>query len=97
MSDDEEIYVANTVVLSGKLLQMANGCIYDEDKKALKIHDRKLDVLDVIIESANGKQLLGAYWFLYNHVRIKERFRGREIKIFKDIEDWNRGKIADAG
>lgn len=90
---DEEIDAANAAVLSGKLLQMANGCIYDEDKKALKIHDRKLDALEDLIESANGKPLLVAYWFQHDLARIKERFSVREIKTSKDIEDWNQGKI----
>lgn len=90
---DEEIDAANAAVLSGKLLQMANGCIYDEDKKALKIHDRKLDALEDLIESANGKPLLVAYWFQHDLARIKERFPIREIKTSKDIEDWNQGKI----
>lgn len=91
---DEEIDAANAAVLSGKLLQMANGCIYDEDKKALKIHDRKLDALEDLIESANGKPLLVAYWFQHDLARIKERFPVREIKTSKDIEDWNQGKIS---
>ena len=90
---DEEIDAANAAVLSGKLLQMANGCIYDEDKKAIKIHDRKLDALEDLIESANGKPLLVAYWFQHELARIKERFPVREIKTSKDIEDWNKGKI----
>ena len=90
---DEEIDAANAAVLSGKLLQMANGCIYDEDKKALKIHDRKLDALEDLIESANGKPVLVAYWFQHDLARIKERFPVREIKTSKDIEDWNQGKI----
>lgn len=90
---DEEIDASNAAVLSGKLLQMANGCIYDEDKKAIKIHDRKLDALEDLIESANGKPLLVAYWFQHDLARIKERFPVREIKTSKDIEDWNKGKI----
>ena len=90
---DEEIDAANAAVLSGKLLQMANGCIYDEDKKAIKIHDRKLDALEDLIESANGKPLLVAYWFQHDLARIRERFPVREIKTSKDIEDWNKGKI----
>lgn len=90
---EEEIDAANAAVLSGKLLQMANGCIYDEDKKALKIHDRKLDALEDLIESANGKPLLVAYWFQHDLARIKERFPVREIKTSKDIEEWNNGKI----
>lgn len=90
---DEEIDAANAAVLSGKLLQMANGCIYDEDKKALQIHDRKLDALEDLIEAANGKPVLIAYWFQHDLARIKERFSVREIKTSADIRDWNSGSI----
>lgn len=89
----EEIDAANAAVLSGKLLQMANGCIYDEDKKALQIHDRKLDALEDLIEGANGKPVLIAYWFQHDLARIRERFTVREIKSSQDIADWNGGKI----
>ena len=90
---DEEIDAANAAVLSGKLLQMANGCIYDEEKRAWQIHDRKLDALEDLIESANGKPVLVAYWFQHDLTRIKARFSVREIKTSKDIADWNEGKI----
>ena len=89
----EEIDAANAAVLSGKLLQMANGCIYDEDKKALQIHDRKLDALEDLIEGANGKPVLIAYWFQHDLARIRERFAVREIKSSQDITDWNSGRI----
>ena len=90
---DEEIDAANAAVLSGKLLQMANGCIYDEEKRTWQIHDRKLDALEDLIESANGKPVLVAYWFQHDLTRIKARFSVREIKTSKDIADWNEGKI----
>lgn len=90
---DGEITAANAASLSNKLSQMANGAIYLEDKEFVTIHDRKLDALEDLIESANGKPLLVAYWFKHDLERIKERFEVREIKISKDIKDWNDGKI----
>lgn len=93
---DQEIDAANAAVLSGKLLQMANGAVYDEDKKALHIHDRKLDALEDLIEGANGKPVIIAYWYQHDAERIKARFDVREIKTSKDIEDWNAGKIPAA-
>ena len=90
---DKEIDAANAAVLSGKLLQMANGAVYDEDKNVIHIHDRKLDALEDLIEGANGKPVLVAYWFQHDADRIKKRFQVREIKTSKDIEDWNAGKI----
>ena len=90
---DKEIDAANAAVLSGKLLQMANGAIYDEEKNVLPIHERKLDALEDLIEGANGKPVLVAYWFQHDAQRIKERFDVREIKTSEDIRDWNVGKI----
>ena len=90
---DKEIDAANAAVLSGKLLQMANGAVYDEDKNVIHIHDRKLDALEDLIEGANGKPVLVAYWFQHDADRIKKRFQVREIKTSKYIEDWNAGKI----
>ena len=89
----KEIDASNAAVLSGKLLQMANGCVYADDGSLLRIHDRKLDALEDILEAANGKPVLVAYWFRHDAERIKERFPVREIKTTKDIEDWNAGKV----
>lgn len=90
---DGEITAANAASLSNKLSQMANGAIYFEDNEFVTIHDRKLDALEDLIESANGKPLLVAYWFKHDLERIKERFDVREIKTSDDIKDWNDGKI----
>lgn len=94
--EDEEIDAANAAALSGKLLQMANGAIYNEEKEVFHIHDRKLDALEDLIEGANGKPVLVAYWYNHDLERIKERFKVREIKTSKDIRDWNNGEISIA-
>ena len=93
---DEEIDAVNAAVLSGKLLQMANGAVYDSENKAHVIHDKKLDALEDLIEGANGKPVLVAYWYKHDLERIKERFPVRQIQSSKDIEDWNDGKIPTA-
>ncbi|WP_010651607.1 DEAD/DEAH box helicase [Oceanobacillus massiliensis] len=90
---DEELDAINAAGLSNKLLQMANGAVYGEEKKALPIHDRKLDALEDLIEAANGKPLLVAYWYKHDLARIRERFDIRTIDTAKDIDDWNAGKI----
>ena len=90
---DEEIDAVNAAVLSGKLLQMANGAVYDSENKAHVIHEKKLDALEDLIEGANGKPVLVAYWYKHDLERIKERFPVRQIQSSKDIEDWNDGKI----
>ena len=90
---DEEIDAVNAAALSGKLLQMANGAVYKEEKKVIHIHDRKLDALEDLIEGANGKPVLVAYWYNHDLQRIKNRFSVREIKTSQDIKDWNNGEI----
>ncbi len=90
---DEEIDAVNAAALSNKLCQMANGAVYSEDKRVVHIHDRKLDVLEDLIEGANGKPVLVAYWFKHDLDRIRKRFTVREIKTSKDIHDWNAGAI----
>lgn len=91
--EENEIDAINAAALSNKLLQMSNGAVYNDDKESLHIHDRKLDALEDLIEGANGKPVLIAYWFKHDLERIKERFDVREIKTAKDISDWNKGKI----
>ena len=91
---DEELDAVNAAALSNKLLQMANGAVYGEDKKVIPIHDRKLDALEDLVEAANGKPLLVAYWYKHDLQRIKARFKyARCIDTAKDIDDWNAGKI----
>ena len=84
---------ANAASLSNKLSQMANGAVYSDAGEAVHIHGRKLDALEDIIESMNGRPLLVAYWFKHDLERIKQRFDVREIKSSLDISDWNSGKI----
>lgn len=91
--EENEIDVINAAALSNKLLQMSNGAVYNDDKESLHIHDRKLDALEDLIEGANGKPVLVAYWFKHDLEKIKDRFDVREIKSAKDISDWNEGKI----
>ena len=96
--DDEEITAANVAALSGKLSQLANGAIYDDDKRAIQIHDRKIDALEDIIESMNGKPLLVAYWFKHDYDRIAERLSELKVPFAKldtdeSIEKWNRSEI----
>lgn len=90
---DGEITVSNAGSLSNKLSQFANGAVYDDEQNIVEIHSRKLDALEDIIESMNGKPLLVVYWYKHDLQRIKKRLDVREIKTGKDIADWNNGKI----
>ena len=93
-----EITAANAAVLSGKLLQMSNGAIYSDDESVYSIHDRKLDALEDIIEAANGRSILIAYWFQHDLDRIEKRLSDKKIGFEKldsdgSIARWNKGEI----
>ena len=93
--DDADIVASTAAVLSNKLLQVANGAVYDEDKHVSEIHDAKLDVLDELIEAANGKPVLIFYAFKHDLTRIKKKHPDAvEFKTRADTERWNRGEIS---
>ena len=95
---DGEITAANSASLSNKLSQMANGAIYDDNGETVNIHDRKLDALEDIIETANGKPVLVAYWFKHDLERIQKRLKKLHIPHSTmdkpdSIRRWNKGEI----
>lgn len=95
---DGEVTAANAAALSGKLSQMANGAVYSDDESIIKIHDRKLDALEDIIESMAGKPLLVAYWFKHDLARITERLDKLKVPFSllntsESIRRWNDGEI----
>lgn len=90
---EEEIDAVNAASLSNKLLQLANGSIYDEEKNYHTVHDKKIEALEQLVEEANGKPVLIAYWFKADKDRIEQRLNVREIQSAEDIEDWNKGEI----
>ncbi|HEN0920891.1 TPA: DEAD/DEAH box helicase [Streptococcus agalactiae] len=96
---DGEITAANATSLSGKLSQMANGAVYADNEEVIEFHERKLDALEDIIESANGNSVLVAYWFKHDFKRISKRLKKLGIEFAKvdtdeSIRKWNEGKIA---
>lgn len=91
-----EISVVNAAALSNKLLQFANGAVYDENRAVFPVHDIKLETLKEIVENSNGQPILVAWTFQFDRDRILEylkKYKPRELKTNKDIEDWNSGKI----
>ncbi len=95
---DGEVTAANAASLSGKLSQMANGAVYTDTGDVTAIHERKLDALEDIIEAANGKPVLVAYWFRHDLERITERLHKLKIPCSRldtdgSIRRWNAGEI----
>lgn len=95
---DGEVTAANAASLSGKLSQMSNGAVYSDTGETILIHNRKLDALEDLIEAANGKPILVAYWFKHDYDRITERLRSIGVRYAKidteeSIQRWNRKMI----
>ena len=95
---DGDITAANAASLSGKLSQMANGAVYTDAGETVAVHERKLDALEDIIEAANGKPVLVAYWFRHDLERITERLHKLKIPCSRldtdgSIRKWNVGEI----
>lgn len=95
---DTEIDAGNAAALSNKLCQMANGAVYGDGQQVIPIHDRKLDALEDLIEGANGKPVLVAYWFKHDLARIQQRLHKLHIPFStldssESIERWNRGEL----
>ena len=89
----KELDAPNAAALSNKLLQMANGAVYDDNKAVVEIHDKKLDALEDLIEAANGKPVLVAYCYKHDKERIMQRFQAEEINTSADIDKWNKGEM----
>lgn len=99
LEESESAIVGDTAaVLSNKLLQMANGAVYDENGDVFEVHDRKLDAVEELIEAAQGQPVLCFYTYRHDLSRLRRRFpQGREFSPSVDtvslIRDWNEGKI----
>lgn len=90
---DGDIDAVNAAALSGKLMQMANGAVYDENGNVKHIHDRKLEALEDLVEAANGKPVLIAYWYRHDLDRIKKRTGAVALDTAEDMQRWNAGEI----
>jgi SNF2 family DNA or RNA helicase len=90
---DGEIVAGSAAALTNKLLQFANGAIYDMDGKAHELHTIKLDALEEMIEAAGGDPVLVLYAYKHDAERIRARIKCRELDKPADMDAWNRGEI----
>ncbi len=92
---DSDVVALNAATLSNKLLQLANGCIYDENREPQIIHEKKLDALQQIIEEAQGQPVLVFYQYKHDLSRIQNKFKQARLLDVStgDIQKWNEGKI----
>ena len=96
--EEDEISVTSAAALSNKLLQLANGAVYDENHTVHSVHDCKIEAFMELVESLNGKPALVFYNFQHDKDRIKAALektslRVRELKTPQDENDWNTGQI----
>ena len=93
LDDGGEIMAGTAAALTNKLLQFANGAIYDMDGQVHELHTIKLDALEELIEEAGGDPVLVMYAYKHDADRIRERIPCRSLDTSEDIDDWNAGKI----
>ena len=96
--EEEEISVTSAAALSNKLLQLANGAVYDEDRSVHEVHGCKIEAFLELVESLQGKPVLVFYNFQHDRERILKALSGsglrvRELKTTLDEDDWNAGLI----
>ena len=91
--DGDEIMAGTAAALTNKLLQFANGAIYDMDGQAHELHNVKLDALEELVEEAGGDPVLVLYAYKHDADRIRKRIECRSLDTSADIDDWNAGKI----
>lgn len=98
LPEEEEISVTSAAALSNKLLQLANGAVYDEDRSVHEVHGCKIEAFLELVESLQGKPVLVFYNFQHDRERILKALSGsglrvRELKTTRDEDDWNAGLI----
>lgn len=96
--DEETITANNAAALSGKLLQLCNGAVYDENHNVLPVHDCKIEAFMEVVEQLGGQHALVCYYFNHDRDRLlaalsKTNLRVRVYKDIQDKNDWNAGKI----
>jgi len=93
LDDSGEIIAGNAAALTNKLLQFANGAIYDEDGNVHELHAAKLDALEELLEEAGGEPVLLLYAYKHDADRIRQRIKCRALDTPQDMDDWNAGRI----
>lgn len=96
LEDLEEISAVNAAALRTKLLQFANGAIYNAEQEWFEVHNEKIDRLEEILDTANGKPVFVFYSYQHDKHRIKKHLKAYnpiELKTADDIRSWNRGTV----
>lgn len=94
LGQENEISALNAASVANKLLQMANGYVYDDEGNLVHIHNQKIDRLKELVDVNEGKPMLVFYNYKHDLAAIKEAFpKATELTDDNDVADWNKGKI----
>ena len=96
--DENTITAGSAAVLTGKLLQLCNGAVYDNERNAVQVHNCKLDAFTELIEQLNGQHTLVFFNFQHDRDRLVKVLAGMNLRVrvythAKDANDWNNGEI----
>lgn len=94
--EEHDIEAVNNGVLTGKLLQLANGSVYDENGIPIEVHSLKMDALDRVIEEAAGAPILVAYSYQFDLEKLRKRYPQAEVvgEAANVQKRWNNGEIS---
>lgn len=95
-SQIHDVEAVSKGVLANKLLQMANGSLYREDRTVAHVHDAKLEALDELFQMAPDENWLIFYGFQFDKESIRTRYPDAIVanEYRGDlVGDWNKGKI----
>ena len=91
--EDDDIAALNAAAVMTKLLQIANGSVYTNEGKVVKIHEAKLEALAEIVDTTDSPVLV-FYSYKHDLAAIQGKIKGaRILENEKDISDWNAGKV----
>jgi SNF2 family DNA or RNA helicase len=96
LNEADDLSVANAAALTNKLLQYANGAVYDDERNVHEVHNDKIEALEEIVEAANGKPVLVFYSYRHDVDRIKKHlkaYKPEELQGSSHIALWNEGKV----
>lgn len=95
LPDGEELTAVNAAALRTKLVQFANGAVYDADKDYHVVHEAKMEQVEEIVDTSTSPIII-FYRFQHDKDRLFKRlakYKPRMLNTSEDQKAWNRGEI----
>lgn len=90
--DGTDIVALSAAAIGNKLLQIANGRVYDAEQNVIDIHSQKIEALAEILD-VNSEPVLVFYNFKHDLDALQKAFpEGKILDTSEDIAAWNAGK-----